>query len=314
VTVTEPLQRGRALSGLLRAAWKEYEHDYARYFAVAMIYYALVSLVPLLLLLLGTLGWLLRWSGAVSAAKQQVLATVQTSFGEELRTTIEQLLRGLEQQSVVAAIVSLVGLVLSASLIIKHLRMGFRAIWKHAPPMVSGPLLVGVRKSFVEKAIAFGMLMTGALLLLAAFALVAVVNRVSDSFGPGWLAAIPSSLIIVPLTFALLFTYLPPVRLPWRHVWFATMLCASAWLIGVELLALYGSFFGKNFSTYGAVGGVLVIMLWINVVSQVLFFGAEVCKVTYWWSSGVTPAQGVDTRPDIGARVRANHALPTQRP
>jgi uncharacterized BrkB/YihY/UPF0761 family membrane protein len=33
---------------LLKATGREYERDYARYLAVAMIYYALISLVPLL--------------------------------------------------------------------------------------------------------------------------------------------------------------------------------------------------------------------------------------------------------------------------
>ncbi|MFS8607762.1 MAG: hypothetical protein LOD94_07190, partial [Gammaproteobacteria bacterium] len=40
----------------LRLAWVEYERDRARYFAAAMAYYAFVSLVPLLLLLLSVLG------------------------------------------------------------------------------------------------------------------------------------------------------------------------------------------------------------------------------------------------------------------
>jgi len=175
-TGTEPLRRGRALIGLLRAAWKEYESDYARYFAVTMVYDALVSLVPLLLLLLGTLGLLLRVSATVVAAQQRVLDTIQTNFGAELRTTIEGLLRGLEQQSVTAAIISLIALVLSASLIIKHLRISFRAIWKHDPPLASTSLLVGIRETVVEKVIAFGMMMTGALLVVVAVGLVCVVN------------------------------------------------------------------------------------------------------------------------------------------
>jgi len=291
-TGTAPLQRGRRLIALLRAAWREYESDYARYFAVAMVYDALISLVPLLLLVLGTLGMLLRVSATVLAAKQRVLDTIQTSFGAELRTTIEGLLRGLERQSVVATIISLIALVLSASLIIKHLRISFRAIWKHAPPLAATSLLAGIRETIVERVIAFGMMMTGALLVVVAVGLIGVVRWLSRVFGADWLLAIPNSLVIVPLTFALLLRYLPPVRLSWRHVWFATMLCSSVCLVGVEVMALYGSYFGQNFSTYGAIGGVLVIMLWLQLVSQVLFFGAELCKVTYWCSSDAAPAEG----------------------
>ena len=53
---------GHNLVYLLRTAWLEYKNDRASYFATAMIYYALVSLVPILLLLMAALGLLLRFS------------------------------------------------------------------------------------------------------------------------------------------------------------------------------------------------------------------------------------------------------------
>jgi uncharacterized BrkB/YihY/UPF0761 family membrane protein len=50
-------------------------------------------------------------------------------------------------------------------------------------------------------------------------------------------------------------------------------------VVAAEFLALYGVFFGSSHSAYGVVGGVLAVMLVMNIVSQVLFFGAELCKV-----------------------------------
>jgi uncharacterized BrkB/YihY/UPF0761 family membrane protein len=44
-------------------------------------------------------------------------------------------------------------------------------------------------------------------------------------------------------------------------------------------MAFFGSFFAAAPSGYGALGGLLVAMLWMNIVSKLLFFGAEVCKV-----------------------------------
>ncbi|MGH2395827.1 MAG: YhjD/YihY/BrkB family envelope integrity protein [bacterium] len=32
-------------------------------------------------------------------------------------------------------------------------------------------------------------------------------------------------------------------------------------------------------SAYGTIGALLVVMLWMNLISQVLYFGAELCKV-----------------------------------
>lgn len=283
-------QLGKALFGVLRMAWKEYQRDYARYFGGAMVYYALVSMVPLVLLLLATLGLLLRSSDFAATAAQQVLLAVETSFGTPLRVTIEELLQRLQQGSGVATVVSLVGLLLAASVLFKHLRMTFRAIWKYAPPLASGPLLVVVRATFLERTIAFVMVLTGGALLLLAFALIAAIHWLSGqlsnlpllSHTTGLLLALPIPVVVVPLTFALLFKFLPPVRIQWRQVWLASVLCAGAWFIGTEILALYGAYVGRSFSAYGAIGAILIVMLWMNAISQVLFYGAEVCKVISW--------------------------------
>jgi membrane protein len=96
-----------------------------------------------------------------------------------------------------------------------------------------------------------------------------------------FLLALPAPALVASLTFAVFFKVLPPVSLSWRHIWLASVLCGVVWVIGAEILALYGAYMGKHGSTYGALGAVLVVMLWMNVVSQMLFIGAEICKAVY---------------------------------
>jgi membrane protein len=275
----------RALARLLRTAWREYQRDYAKYFALAMVYYALTSLVPLLLLVLATLGLFLRVSTVATEAEQRVLQAVQTSLGPEVTATLHQLLTHLREGSIVAMGVSIVTLLVAGSTLFRHLRLSFRALWKHDPPLAAGSVRSAVRETLAEQATAFLMLLTAGALLMVTLGLIAVVHWLSGFFGElprfrettGWLLSLPVSLILATLTFALLFRFLPPVSLPWRQVWLASLLCGIAWIIGADLLALYASF--GDSSPYGAIGGLLVIMLWINVMSQVLFYGAEVCKV-----------------------------------
>jgi membrane protein len=279
------LPHSRALARLLRAAWQEYQRDYAKYFALAMVYYALVSLVPLLLLVLATLGLLLRVSTVAAAAEQQVLHTVQASFGPEMKVTLGELLTRLRAGSLVAMGVSVVTLLIAGSTLFRHLRLSFRALWKHEPPLAAGSVRSAVRETLTEQATAFLMLLTAGALLILTLGLIAVVHWLSGFFSElprfrdtaGWVLALPVSLILATLTFALLFRFLPPVSLTWRHVWLASVLCGVAWIIGAELLALYASF--GDSSPYGAIGALLVVMLWMNFMSQVLFYGAEVCKV-----------------------------------
>jgi len=279
-------RRGRSLVHLLRAAWVEYERDRARYLAVAMAYYAMVSLIPLCLLLLATLGLLLRISPVAAEMQQQMLQSIEASFGTELRLMIGQLLHTLKEGSIVASILSLFGLLLTASMLFGHLRLAFRAIWKYQPPLVSGPLRVAVRETILEKVISFVMVLSAGVLLVAALVLVALtqwLNRLLASLSlpsqTGWLLTALSSLILAGITFAPLLKFLPPVPLRWSDVWLAVLLCSVVWVITAEILTIYGVFFGRSHSAYGFVGGVLAFMLLMKFVSEVLFFGAEFCKV-----------------------------------
>jgi membrane protein len=52
-----------------------------------MIYYAMVSFIPLCLLLLATLGLLLRISPVAGDVQEQMLIRIEAGFGPQLRET-----------------------------------------------------------------------------------------------------------------------------------------------------------------------------------------------------------------------------------
>jgi len=296
----------KATLSLLRAAWQEFERDHARYLATAMVYYALVSLVPLLLLMLALLGLLLRFSDVARNAEQQLRSVIDASVGTSVGTTIEQLLQQLQRESIVTGIVSVVALMLTASALFRHLRLSFRAMWKYTPPLVAGGLRVTLRATVAQWVAAYLMVLAGGLTLVVALALITITQWLSGLLTrlplfeliPAWVIALPSSMILVGLTLFLLFKYLPPRPLPWRHVWLATTLCTLVWIIAAELLTLFGVFFRRSPSTLGAFGALLALMLWCNAVSQLLFYGAEVCKVSYAReSSGDSAAITLDAEP-----------------
>jgi membrane protein len=285
---------GYSLVNLLHTAWLEYENDRANYFAAAMIYYALVSMVPILLLLMAALGLLLRFSTIALNAQQDLLIRIETSFGAQLPQTIKLLLNALQRDSLIATVISLAGVLLAASVLFKHLRLAFRAIWKHKPPLVSGSMSSAVRETILERVIASVMVLGGGGLLLIALALLLATNRLNrllDSLAlhgetTGWFITTTGSLIITAITFGLLFKFLPPIVIRWRDVWLATLLCSISCVAAGEFLSLYGFLFEKNPNAYGAIGGLLAVLLWMNVVSQVLFFGGELCKVSAAGNTG----------------------------
>jgi len=319
VTAQAP-QRVRQFVGLLRSAWEAYEYDHARFFAAAMIYYAFVSLEPLLLLLVAALGLLLGNFAFATGAEQRVLRFVESSLGSDLTGTIEKGLDSLQQASVLATVVSLVGVMAAASVLFHELRESFQEIWNHPPEAVSWSPVIMAKRSFLEHVIAFVTMGAAGMLLMAAFGLFAAVQWLSGLFGKtavfhitaGSMIALLGSLLVFTLTFALLFKFLPPVRLRWRHVWLSAILCAIAWVIASEILALYGAYFG-GLSVPGIIGGLLAITLWLNLVSQMLFYGAELCKVVASRDGQVVRSADVVEAPEVARAPRVERRVGARR-
>jgi membrane protein len=83
---------------------------------------------------------------------------------------------------------------------------------------------------------------------------------------------------VITLLFAMIFKYLPDVRVPWRKVWIGAIGTTLLFTIGKILLGLY---LGRQStsSAYGAAGSVIVILMWIYYASVILFAGAEFTQV-----------------------------------
>src|SRR5215831_17279001 len=179
----------RTVAGLLRDAWIEYQRDRARYLAVAIIYYAAICLVPLLLLLLSTLGLLLRYSATAVELERQVLVTIETRFGTQVSAVITGLLEGLQRNSIAVTVIGVVGMLVGASLLFRQLRMTFRAVWHYEPPSVAGPIRLRVLRIIREWIIAFIITLGGGALLLLGVVVVSAFR---------WLARLLATVPVVP--------------------------------------------------------------------------------------------------------------------
>ncbi|MFY9984512.1 MAG: YihY/virulence factor BrkB family protein [Chthoniobacterales bacterium] len=85
-------------------------------------------------------------------------------------------------------------------------------------------------------------------------------------------------LTVIMLLFAMIFRYLPDVKIGWRDVWLGAALTAGLFAIGKFILGLYlGS--GAAGSAYGAASSLITLLLWIFYSAQILLFGAEFTQV-----------------------------------
>jgi membrane protein len=98
------------------------------------------------------------------------------------------------------------------------------------------------------------------------------------------------SLGVITFMFAMLFKFLPDVKIAWRDVWVGATATAILFLVGKVLIGLYLGRAGTS-SAYGAAGSLIVVLLWVYYSAQILFLGAEFTQIYAKHHSGRTPGK-----------------------
>ena len=87
----------------------------------------------------------------------------------------------------------------------------------------------------------------------------------------------PILAVIAVLTVAILYYFSPNIRQP-KFKWTSTgsIIALVVWAVASTAFGLYvGSPFAKYGKTYGALGGVIIFLLWLWITNIALLFGAE---------------------------------------
>jgi membrane protein len=79
------------------------------------------------------------------------------------------------------------------------------------------------------------------------------------------------------LGFSVVYRYAPDREAPkWRWVTWGSVIAATLWLLGSLVFALYVQDFGNYGKTYGALGGVIVLLMWFYLMGFTIVLGAEI--------------------------------------
>jgi membrane protein len=273
----------RDLVPLLKETVSEFQNDEAGQLGAALAYYAMFSVFPLLLLLIAGLGFVLRYWDAAIDVQQQILAAVARNLSPQLSTTIADILGGVKSQAGGATVIGLITLLIGASGVFQQLDYSFNKIWKVPKPTEPVGWAKTALNTIRTRLFSFGMVLAVGFLLLVSMALSGASQALLQGFQDvpviggfaGFTLGLALSLMLNILVFALLFKFLPDTVVYWRDVWLGAAATALVWELAKYLLGWYIAQSGKTYSAYGAVGTVLVLMVWIYFSSQILFLGAE---------------------------------------
>jgi len=266
--------RTRSWAGVLKRTVAEFRADNITDWAAALTYYGVLAIFPALIAVVSVLGLIGR-----SATQPLItnLAKLAPGPGQQVFTSAIQNLQHSRGAAGVLFIVGIAGAIWSASGYIAAFMRASNAIYdieEGRPAWMTIPLRVAV---------------TIVLLALLALSAVAVVvtgglaGQVGKLLGVGgsavtvWdIAKWPVLLLVVTLMFSILYWAAPNVKHPgFRWLSPGGVFAVVVWVIASGAFALYVANFGSYNKTYGALGGVVIFLVWLWISNVAVLLGAE---------------------------------------
>ncbi len=238
-------------------------------------YYTLFSL-PSLLIIVMTIASSFFERDAVQG---RITAQISDFIGGDSAKAIENMIINVSaSEDSTLAIIFSVGMVLFAATgVFFQLKKTMNNIWGVAAKKAN------FVRMLLDRLISFGMVLVIGFLLLISLMISAVlrilkehIETISESLTAVFVDVMNFGLSFVILTilFAALFKLLPDIKIRWRITFLGAALTTALFLIGEFLIGYY---FGQSepASVYGAAASVVIILLWVNYICLILFFGAE---------------------------------------
>jgi membrane protein len=253
------------------AAWVA---DRASTMGAALAFYCAFSLAPLLMIVIAIAAAVF----GADAARGAVVEDLSGIVGPAAAEAIQELLKAAKEpaRGLFATVVGLVTLLVGATTVLVELQDDLDYIWK-------APARSGVVTMLRARLLSFLIIVAIGFVLLVTQLLSGAVTAFGDYLTPYFpnvalrllkVANFLFSLAIVTVLFAILYKWLPNVRIAWRDVWFGAL--ATAILFSVGRIAI-GFYLGRSAiaSAYGAAGTLVALLLWLYYSAQIFLLGAE---------------------------------------
>lgn len=264
----------RKWRGVLKSAAIGYNDDNALSRGAAIAYYTIVSIAPVLVIVIAIAGLVF----GADAARGAIVDQISGLMGKQGAEAIQSMIQGASNRKsgIIATIVGLVTLLVTASGVFGEMQSALNAIWKAEPPPGAVGRLVRARLASLGLVAALGFLLMVSLVISTALS---ALDGFLHNLLPGieTVMKVLSFLIsyaLISALFAAIYKVLPDKRIEWQDVIVGALATGALFTIGKFGISAYiGS--SAIASSYGAAGALIVILVWIYYSSQIFLFGAE---------------------------------------
>lgn len=254
---------------------REFTKDQCPDLAAALTYYSVLSIFPALLALVSLLG-------IFGQAEKTTTAFLEIARGFAPAETVEAIRQPIEQLSSSSAagltlVIGLLTALWSASGYVGAFGRAMNRIYE----IDEGRPFIKLRGTMLAVTIATVLIVV----LLAAMLVLSgpVAESIGSAIGLGgavltaWnILKWPVILLLVVLAIAILYYATPNVKQPkFRWMSLGSLIALVIFLLASLAFAFYVANFSSYNRTYGAIGGVIISLLWLWILNLSLLFGAE---------------------------------------
>lgn len=286
----------------IKSAATNFINDDALTLSAALAFYTALSLAPLLLVAV----WILSLVYGGEQAQQHAAEQARQTIGTQSAGAVQAVMANASQQkgqSLAAAIIGISTFVFSASGVFAQLQYSLNRVW-NVKARGDAPWWNWFRQRFWTLVL---LAIIGAV-LLASVAATAVLSGLQNKMqsvvnwpGLWWGLNVAVPFVIYIFLFAMIYKFLPDVKIAWSNVWIGAIITAVLFSIGKYLIGWYIGR-GTISSVYGAAGSLIALLTWLYYSALIFFFGAELTQ-SYAQVSGsdIEPSGYADwTKPQEG--------------
>jgi membrane protein len=274
-----PSRAGRfsAFIQIAQASVQGFIEDEALTRGGSIAFYTVTSIAPVLLIIVAIAGLVFGREAAMGAIVEQFGDLMGHDSAKLLQTAIVTAAK--PSHSIIASIVGVVTLLITASGVFGEMQSALNVIWKAKPK--TGPISHLVR----ARAASLGLVATLGFLLMISLVVSTALNALANyldailPFAHAFLLILNFiiSYALLAVLFAAIYKVLPDRDLEWGDVIVGAMLTTLLLMIGKFLISFYLGSSGTA-SSYGAAGSLIIVLLWVYYSAQLFLLGAEFTK------------------------------------
>jgi len=283
---------------IVKRTMRKYSEDRCSLLAAAISYYVLFSVVPLTIFLASIFGFVMRDESTRQEVIDRIVAETPLQQGEG-SNLVKDTIDGVTRASAPLTVLGLVGVAWSASAMFGSVRRSLTIVWgtERERPFVQQKLVDLGMMAGLGLALLLSVVGTGFLRTLR--------ETSTDWLGPlsanaNWFWEAVRYLLPAVFSFtlfAVLYRYVPRASARFGEVWPAALLATVLFEALKNSFAVYVANFNNYNLAYGALGGILIFLLWTYLAANILLLGAEAAARLAELRSGAFPGAGEPERP-----------------